>query len=273
MPNNVRTAYKEFEVFAPDVFRAHFNKTKAKLGCHLRKDKGGRKLGKRTSVAVLIIATFAPSLTYVMFVCEGPKIDDSDPCSSTGDEDFEDTPMEHGSRKSLRLSELPESSSEFTQAVEFKNPPVFATVYTDPDTNNDRVLVVAVMHSGASDFNFKLSDDASTAIIAYTWPEPAYNVQLLFKKELASKTLEAYHPKLVAIKRELEQFRDTIQDPATGAVHVKLPIPVQTEVATWSKQATARSDGTTLILWELKSFERAYTVTREATTVVVEKET
>ncbi|SPQ99123.1 unnamed protein product (mitochondrion) [Plasmodiophora brassicae] len=249
MPNNVRTAYKEFEVFAPDVFRAHFNKTKAKLGCHLRKDKGGRKLGKR------------------------PKIDDSDPCSSTGDEDFEDTPMEHGSRKSLRLSELPESSSEFTQAVEFKNPPVFATVYTDPDTNNDRVLVVAVMHSGASDFNFKLSDDASTAIIAYTWPEPAYNVQLLFKKELASKTLEAYHPKLVAIKRELEQFRDTIQDPATGAVHVKLPIPVQTEVATWSKQATARSDGTTLILWELKSFERAYTVTREATTVVVEKET
>lgn len=55
-------------------------------------------------------------------------------------------------------------------------------------------------------------------------------MKALFKKELESHAVEIYHPKLVASSRELEQFQAAMQDPVLGAVHVKLPIPVQTEV-------------------------------------------
>lgn len=83
--------------------------------------------------------------------------------------------------------------------------------------------------------HFMLSNDGGTAIVEFEWAACSYNVMEMFKEELESGAIKDYHPKIAAIKSELEQVLDSTGVAPKGYVKVKLPINVQTDTSTWTK--------------------------------------
>ncbi|XXQ38331.1 GOLD domain-containing protein [Plasmodiophora brassicae] len=62
-----------------------------------------------------------------------------------------------------------------------------------------------ILHSGVTGFHFTLSDDGGTAIVEFEWHKCSYNALEMFKEEMETEAIKDYHPKIAAIKAELEQ--------------------------------------------------------------------
>ena len=72
-----------------------------------------------------------------------------------------------------------EGDSASPSAV-YQNPPVVSTVFRDPDTEEDKVLVVASLHGGASDVEFSLvgsGPGTTAAVITYNWPKLSFDTE------------------------------------------------------------------------------------------------
>ena len=90
------------------------------------------------------------------------------------------------------------------------------TVYKDPVTLSERVSFVVSLPSGVTDVGFSLlgNGPATTlAAITYTWPKILYEVDGLFESAIKdpTKSLPPTHPKIIALKLELENNRKHIE--------------------------------------------------------------
>ena len=101
-------------------------------------------------------------------------------------------------------------------------------------------------------------------IIALKWPQPMFDMKMLFKYDLRAGTMQSYHPMIASLNAELVNHRDNIDAVPGATIRVELPIPVQTDSATFSHRIEAfkGSDSITtqVMVVEMKSFETSYTV-------------
>ena len=88
-----------------------------------------------------------------------------------------------------------------------------------------------------------------------------YTVNDMFKRWLDKKVIEPYHPKIVAVKKELENVRDSVEAEPKGVIEIDFPIQVQTDTSTVQKYGIAGADGTKIFMAELMAFQKAYTIT------------
>ena len=139
------------------------------------------------------------------------------------------------------------------------------SVYQDPDSQKERLIIVASLPGGASNVEFTLvggcsSAGTSTARITYTWPKLAYDIDAIFAKQVLEKKMAAYHPKILALKKNLQDCRDTIDSTPKGVMELSLPIPVQTASDSITIKGGKQDDGTILLIVELMAFQTMYTV-------------
>ncbi|XP_045025151.1 uncharacterized protein LOC123469870 [Daphnia magna] len=193
-PASIQKLHDEFEPFSSSVFRGAFNETRNKYGTEFAV--------KRTSSA----AGFADSDS-----CAGgsgstdcrPKRFKPDPELTCDDEDELDAKIAH------------------------KNQPVLMTVYRDPVTEQEKVCIVVSLPGGASDVEFSLVGSGpgrSTARITYSWPKILFDIEAIFKKAITSSELPVCHPKIIALKNELKNNRDSIDSTPKGSMELTLPI-------------------------------------------------
>jgi len=157
-------------------------------------------------------------------------------------------------------------------SVTHENQPVIVTVFKDPISQNDRVLALVTLPSGAKDVQFNLSPDGRSAIVDYEWPKALYTMDDLFRRWIDKKELQIYHPKIIAVQSELEKFRDTVDQAPRGSIHISLPIEVQTATSTWSKTGIKRTDGVMMLLVELMAHQKAYTVKQTDTALTFDSD-
>ena len=90
----------------------------------------------------------------------------------------------------------------------------------------------------------------------------------LFAYWVKKKSLELYHPKVVALQAELEKFREKVDEAPKGVIEISIPITVQTDTATWTKDGIKRDDGSLVLMVELQAYQKTYTVKQTDTSVV-----
>lgn len=143
----------------------------------------------------------------------------------------------------------------------FHNPPISMSVYRDPDTEIERVIIVAGLPFGAVDVSFSLVGNGPgtrAARIDFFWPSIAFDFEALFGKEI-EKGMPKIHPKILALKQDLQHARDSIDDIPNGTIELNLPISVQTSEATISRKGKTQKDGSSVLIVELTAYENSYT--------------
>ena len=96
---------------------------------------------------------------------------DTDGCDSD-EEDSDEKPAPTSIKRRRSDIEMITDSEESPRvSVTHENQPVIVTVFKDPISQNDRVLALVTLPSGAKDVQFNLSSDDRSAIVDYEWPK------------------------------------------------------------------------------------------------------
>ncbi len=136
-------------------------------------------------------------------------------------------------------------------------------VYRDPDTEKDKVIVVASLFGGTTDVEFTLlgsGPGTTSAQITYKWAPHSFNIEELFAKAIKSQTIPSCHPKIVQLKKGLQKCRASKDDTPVGTIDLTLPIPVLTSENSISRPGRKNKDGVMIMIIELTAYESLYSV-------------
>lgn len=188
--------------------------------------------------------------------------------SGESDEDEEDNPDSIPDQPTLKISEnsrdasvnenFEDSMNSGFAQISHKNYPVLCETFKDPDTLNEKVILIICLPSGAQDAKIELSEDGSIAMVNYTWSKTLYVMEDLFKGFLNATPLNIHHPKIVSLKTGLAKTRKRIDALPDSLIRINLPIRVQTSVESWTHTGVKREDGTRAIIAEFEGFVKEY---------------
>lgn len=139
-----------------------------------------------------------------------------------------------------------------------QNYPIIIKQFTCPETETEKVLLVATLPGGAQNLKVELHDDGVGVSIKYFWPKIMYNVDDLFRKKLRMPGFHQYHPMILCFKNELAQVRKKIDVAPDGIIKVVLPVQVQTAIGSWEKWGEKREDGSQVVLASFSCFIKDY---------------
>lgn len=143
--------------------------------------------------------------------------------------------------------------------VTFNNYPALCETYIDPESLNQKVVMVLCLPSGAQNPKVELSDDGATAMVKCSWSKSIYEMEDLFKVPLAAATLNISHPKIMCLKNGLTKARKPVDVTPDTLIKVDLPIKVQTDPASWMHSGVKREDGTMAIVATFAGYINGYT--------------
>ena len=170
--------------------------------------------------------------------------------------------------------EAEDASEDLDSAISHENQPVMTPVFKDPETENEKVIMVAALPGGAKEVEFSLiGTGAGTSYgkITYSWPQIMYDPVALFASSIKKKLLEQYHPKILAVKNDLPNHRISIDAIPRAVMTVKFPIPVITAEDSIIRSGVQLDDGTMVMMVELMAYQNSYAIKKKDTKVSFEK--
>jgi len=160
--------------------------------------------------------------------------------------------------------------------ISYFNDSSLVAIYTDPATNQQKVMLHKSLPGGATDVEFSLlgiGPGSSTVEISHDWPNIMYNIDSLFQKlNLSSQKAaggegseslsqsQLYHPKILSLKKELENNRATIDSIPRTRIQIKLPIPVQTATTSYTFFGGKQPDGSMFVFADMTAYQNTYSV-------------
>jgi hypothetical protein len=120
-----------------------------------------------------------------------------------------------------------EVRSELSLSIVHNNQPILMEVFGDPVTEKDKVIVVASILGGTTDVEFSLlgsGPGTTQAQISYKWAPLSFNIEELFAKEIKTGTTPSCHPKVVQLKKGLQNCRASKDDTPIGTIELTLPM-------------------------------------------------
>ena len=148
-------------------------------------------------------------------------------------------------------------------------------VYRDPVTQSDKVIVVISLIGGVTDVEFLFLGPGPGTIharVTYRLPRASFNIEQLFEKEIKANQLHSYHPKIIQLKKSLENCRDSIDETPIGCIDLTLPIPVLTTTNSFSKIGKKNKDGSLTLIIDLTAYESLYSLKKESKKVFFESD-
>jgi len=151
------------------------------------------------------------------------------------------------------------------------NQPVQMSVFLNPVTRCEKLVVVVALIGGVVDAKFSLVGDGPgtrTARIDYSWPVTAVDIEAIFQQEIQSENIPSCHPLIEALKTDLQNFRSNVEEIPRGFMELTLPISVQTVDSSISVKGKTNKDGTRYLIAMLTGYQIAYTLKAKDQTVV-----
>ena len=147
--------------------------------------------------------------------------------------------------------------------VKHINQPVLMSVFLDPVTEQEKAIVVTCLRGGTEEAKFYLvglGRGTQTARIVYHWPKISFEFDELFAKQIKAENITNYHPKLIALKKDLQLNRERIDQNPIGTMELTLPISVQTAESFIERYGMRRqTDGSWVLIAELTAYQNVYT--------------
>lgn len=137
---------------------------------------------------------------------------------------------------------------------------MLVSVFKDPTTKNEKVMIVVSLFWGAKNLKFELGPDNMSVKITFEWPKISFDMEILFKKKDNELEIPNYHPKFTCLEDEIENHRRTIDESPVGTIIVPLPIAVQDNPNTWEKKLVKDESGHIVATLELTGVQKQYTV-------------
>lgn len=158
---------------------------------------------------------------------------------------------------------VPDNDNKPTN-VEFKQPPVISSVYSDPETKQMKCLVVVLLFSDIKSVEFDVvtsGDDEQLLKITYLWPKSSFDVSEMFKKDgIAEPFVNKMHPKFLSTELALQAVRENFEEAPVGTIEVKLPVAVQVEPSTWKQYFNKKNNGNLLVFFEFLCHRNEYVI-------------
>jgi hypothetical protein len=178
-----------------------------------------------------------------------------------------------GVTKVVKLSEEEAASALVNSDSRFNhlNQPIVVSVYKDHVTEQEKVIILCVLPSGATDIRVCLlgsGPGTTLGVVEYEWPPIAYQIDELFGDEIRRGEMAACDPKIVALKSYLQFTRQHKNDVPKGSIEISLPIPVHTAANTITRGGQTRKDGSQAIVVELTAYQTSYTLKPEDDKIV-----
>ena len=233
-PAKIYDLHDEFKKFNTNVFRNVFNELRAMYGV-------GCKFSYTTKTLVFIKYCFK-----LLVRNRSVEVGAASGFRESGSKRMldEDTPE--------NSEENPDSKLSYHQ-----NEPFLMTVYRD-ETQKEKLSLLVALPGGCDDVEFSLvggGGGSSTARITYCWPKSLYNIDHIFGKSCQAP----FHPKIMGFKKELENNRETVDAIPRSILELKLPIPVQTAIDSYTFSGGVKDDGTRLLMADLTAYQNNYT--------------
>ena len=169
------------------------------------------------------------------------------------------------------------SEEDLDARIRHKNQPVLISVFRDPETEEEKVCVVAALPGGVSNVEFSLigtGPGANKARITYSLPPIVFDIEGIFRKEIDSVNpavkLESTHPLILSLKAELRNNRESLDSTPRGEIELTLPIPVQTAASSICRSGGKKNDGSLIVIVKLMAYQNSYTVKQKDNTIVFE---
>ncbi len=171
-------------------------------------------------------------------------------------------------RTSSPENEVDDTVDSLDSQVTHQNQPYLPSIYQDPKTMQQMLIVVASLPAGTDQNFVQVSlvgngPGSRTVRIEYPWPSLSFNIDKLFASRIEAGTIENYHPKILALKKDLQLVRDHIDETPKGAMELTLPISVQTAAHTFSHWGMTDADGSRVLVMEFMAYQAAYTIKHE----------
>ncbi|XP_045022892.1 uncharacterized protein LOC116930516 [Daphnia magna] len=166
-----------------------------------------------------------------------------------------------------------EGMNDFDSLIVHGNQPVQMSVYQDPVTRREKLVVVVALIGGVGDAKFSLVGDGPgtrTARIDYSWPVTAVDIEAIFQQEIQNGEIPSCHPLIEALKKDLEKSRSSVEEISRG-MELTLPISVQTVANSISITGKRNKDGTKYLVVILMGYQTAYTI-KEKDKIVIFKD-
>lgn len=194
--------------------------------------------------------------------------------------------MDEGSNSSTSFGKRPRPSAsndfeeeetaeeDYDYHIVYRNQPVQMSVYRDPATQNEKVVIIALLFGGVADAQFSLVGEGPgtrMARIEFLWPEVAVLHNEIFAQEIKEGEFPSCHPMLEALRKDLERNRKCVDERPNCSVDLTLPISVQTASSSIKIFGKVRKDGTRFLIVQLMAYQSAYTV-KEKDKIVVFKD-
>ncbi|KAI9556051.1 hypothetical protein GHT06_018618 [Daphnia sinensis] len=144
------------------------------------------------------------------------------------------------------------------------NQPALVTVYKDPETQQEKVFILKSLPGGSTEVEFSFVGNgpgSSTAHIKHSWPPVMFDIDSLFAEvSIRNEKISQFHPKIVALKNELENNLDSVDAIPQAVIEVPLPIPVQTAKASYQFIGIKTPDGSAIMIADLTAYQNSYSV-------------
>ena len=246
-PKSIYESNSEFQNYTLSVFRTVFNELKSSSGLLC-------KWFPNKIFLFHIYDIFFTDLVRKRRAEEESLYDGSNSSSS-------------GTKKALK--QFPEDEADahsvenLDSRVTHHNQPILMSVYKEPVTQQEKLIILCVLPIGATDIRFTLvgcGPGSRLAIIDYLWPPIGFEIENLFKEEIKDDVIPACHPKIIALMEDLKFTREYLGETPKGSIELALPIPVQTANNTIKRYGKNRKDGSQAMIVELTAFQTSYTV-------------
>ncbi|KAJ6639446.1 hypothetical protein Bhyg_12191 [Pseudolycoriella hygida] len=126
-----------------------------------------------------------------------------------------------------------------------QNYPVICEQFKDPETEINKVLLVALLPGGATNIKVELHERGLV--------ETMFNANDLFKRQLQENGFQIYHPMVLSFKAGLKKARKRVNARPESTMKVELPLEVQTSEDSWKRWGESRADGSQILLVEFSS--------------------
>lgn len=239
-PSTVQSQHPLFQGFSPAVFRKHWGQTKQMFNTSC----------KRSNSFIVRIYVYNSSILVTSSRNSLLDVDESSNMSGISEVDGHGSTHEPEEKKTKL--DFAEFYNKTLPTATFVQPPVLPCVYNDPDTNVQKCMVVVLLFHGVHSINFDFLEstegDEPTLKVTYHWPSLMYNVDAMFTKGNEEEMfVSKHHPKVLAVEKTVQQFRQNIEDAPVGHIEIKLPVHVQMDPSTWIKTFNKKSDGTIIV--------------------------
>lgn len=171
-----------------------------------------------------------------------------------------------GPSKKIKSNSFEMNDNEYPN-IRSKMNPLTLSVYTDPESGKEKITLAMLMSSGTKSAKVFISANGLKVIISQEWPKILTDVDQLFAPWLSKTGKERYHPKVLAMKKELEKYRGNIDEIPVNSIEVDLPFTVQNNKEKVIKDYCRGANGEIILFVELEAYETTYFITEEDTKI------